>query len=69
MTDPVAKAKALQEKALIRSQEARDKAKQERAMLWHRIQTEAPQMAEFLTELNKAFGKPAKVQVEFFSDK
>ena len=69
MHDPVAKAKALQEKALKRSQEAREQAKQEKAMLWRRVQAEAPDIADFLTQLNEQFGKPANVKIEFFSDR
>lgn len=65
MNDPVAKANALAERALIRSQEARDKAKQERAMLWHRIQTETPDIAFLLTEITKHMGKPARFSIEF----
>ena len=66
MSDPVAKAKALQEKALIRSQEAREQAKRDRAILWHRIQTEAPEIANLLTVISEKMGKPSKFKIEFF---
>lgn len=68
-SDPVAKAKALQEKALICSQEAREQAKRDRAILWQRIQTEAPDLANALTELTNRMGKPAGFRVRFLSDK
>lgn len=37
--------------------------KAERQRKWERIKTEAPEIAEFLTEVNQTFGKPAKVAV------
>lgn len=67
-SDPVLKAKALEEKALNRAQEARDKAKMEKAMLWDRIQKEVPEMALFLKEVNRVFGKPARLKISFKSD-
>lgn len=41
--------------------EAEKKARQEK---WLRIQTEAPEIASFLTEINKTFGKPKSVMVQ-----
>jgi len=33
---------------------------------WQRIQAQAPDMADFLLQINQAFGKPAGVRVELF---
>ena len=41
-----------------------DAAKAERKAKWERIKTEAPEIAEFLTDINAAFGKPARVRVD-----
>ena len=68
MSDPVAKAKALQERALKRNEEAREAAKQERAALWARIQSESPDLAAFMIELTKRMGRPAGVKIKFSSD-
>ena len=68
MSDPAAKARALQERALKRNEESREAAKQERAALWDRIKTEAPDLAVFMTELTKRMGKPAGVKIKFSSD-
>lgn len=39
------------------------KAKEHRQAIWRRIQTEAPEVAELLTEINREFGKPSAVKV------
>jgi len=41
----------------------REAAQSERAAAWGRIQREAPDLAELLGEVNRAFGKPAAVRV------
>jgi hypothetical protein len=33
---------------------------------WERIQAQAPGVADFLTQINQAFGKPSAVRVELF---
>ena len=65
MSDPVLKAKHLQEKALIRSQERLQAQKEQRLRQWQEIQTKAPDLALFLIEMNKVFGKPTSLKVEF----
>ena len=65
MSDPVLKAKQLQEKALIRSQERLQAQKEQRLKQWQEIQTKAPDLALFLIAMNKVFGKPASLKVEF----
>ena len=65
MDDPVLKAKQLQEKALIRSQERLQAQKEQRLRQWQEIQTKAHDLALFLIEMNKVFGKPASLKVEF----
>lgn len=42
-----------------------DRQEQEtsKAAAWHRIQTEAPALAELLTAVTATFGKPASVRV------
>ena len=65
MTDPLIKAQQLQEKALIRSQERLQAQKEQRLRKWQEIQTKAPDLALFLIAMNKVFGKPASLKVEF----
>ena len=65
MTDPLLKAKQLQEKALIRSQERLQTQKEQRLRQWQEIQTKSPDLALFLIAMNKVFGKPASLKVEF----
>ena len=65
MTDPSLKAQQLQGKALIRSQERLQAQKEQRLKQWQEIQTKSPDLALFLIEMNKAFGKPASLKVEF----
>ena len=65
MNDPVLKAKQLQEKALNRSQMRLQAEKRQRIRLWRDIQTKAPDLALFLIEMQKVFGKPASLQVKF----
>lgn len=40
-----------------------DKAKSNRLLLWGRIKEKDAQMADFLVEFNKMFGKPKKLKV------
>lgn len=35
----------------------------ERRLIWERIQNEAPEIAEFLLEVNAEFGKPVRTAV------
>ena len=65
MTDPSFKAKQLQEKALIRSKERLQAQKEQRLRQWQEIQTKSPDLAAFLIAMNKVFGKPASLKVEF----
>ena len=65
MNDPVLKAKQLQEKALNRSQMRLQAEKEQRLRLWQDIQTKAPDLALFLIEMQKVFGKPASLKIEF----
>ena len=65
MDDPVLKAKQLQEKALIRSQERLQAQKEQRLRQWQEIQTKSPDLALFLIAMNKVFGKPASLKIEF----
>ena len=65
MDDPVLKAKQLQEKALKRSQERLQAQKEQRLRQWQEIQTKSPDLADFLIAMNKVFGKPASLKVEF----
>ena len=65
MTDPSLKAKQLQEKALIRSQERLQAQKEQRLRQWQEIQTKSPDLALFLIAMNKVFGKPASLKVKF----
>ena len=65
MDDPVLKAKQLQEKALKRSQERLQAQKEQRLRQWQEIQTKSHDLALFLIEMNKVFGKPASLKVEF----
>ena len=65
MDDPVLKAKQLQEKALIRSQERLQAQKEQRLRQWQEIQTKSPDLALFLIAMNKVFGKPASLEVKF----
>ena len=65
MNDPVLKAKQLQEKALNRSQMRLQAEKEQRLRLWQDIQTKAPDLALFLIEMQKVFGKPASLTVKF----
>ena len=65
MTDPLLKAQQLQEKALIRSQERLQAQKEQRLRQWQEIQTKSPDLADFLIAMNKVFGKPASLKVEF----
>lgn len=52
MTDHLAKIDALKEKI-----------KSDRMATWSRIKADAPDVAQFLTEITQAFGKPEAVRV------
>ena len=65
MTDPLSKAQQLQEKALLRSKERLQAQKKQRLRQWQEIQTKSPDLALFLIAMNKVFGKPASLKVEF----
>lgn len=59
ITDPVAKAKALEDQAKVRGQERRD----EKRRVWKLLQERYPDQAEFLKSINDTFGKPARVEI------
>lgn len=40
-----------------------DAEKQKRQEIWSRIKTDAPEIADFLTEINQEFGKPVRTAV------
>ena len=65
MSDPVLKAKQLQEKALLKSKERLQAQNEQKLRQWQEIQTKSPDLALFLIEMNKAFGKPASLKIEF----
>jgi hypothetical protein len=52
------------EKVVWLSERFKNRNKELRARKWKRIQDEAPEVAELLTNINKIFGKPAAVEVE-----
>lgn len=64
MQTPQDKVKLLQEKALNRSQERHQAEIIEKQRQWQGCKENAPEIALFLTELNKTFGKPAAVEVK-----
>lgn len=51
------------DEAYARLQVRVEAAKSERKRKWNLIQTEAPEIAKFLTEMNQAFGKTAQTWV------
>lgn len=63
VVDPLEKALALQEKALRIAQEARDKEKQRKAMLWHWVKENDAQMADFIKSSHEIFGSPKYLKV------
>jgi hypothetical protein len=65
MIDPAAKVQALAEKARAKRQQLVSDEKTEKQRQWQRCKNKAPEIALFLTELNKAFGKPKAVAVKF----
>ena len=65
MTDPSLKAKKLEEKALLKSKERLQAQKEQRLRQWQEIQAKSPDLALFLIAMNKVFGKPASLKVEF----
>ena len=54
MNDPLAKAKALEDLALG-----------EKRRVFARLQAEAPDVADFVTEISRAFGKPVATAIRF----
>lgn len=44
------------------------KAIEKRQETWNRIKADAPDVAQFLTEINQAFGKPEAVRVVIRGD-
>lgn len=59
MTDPVAKAKALEAQAMARRPERLDA----KLRIWNLIQEQYPDHAQFLKSVSATFGKPAKVEI------
>jgi hypothetical protein len=59
------KASALAEKAKAKRQQLVSDEKTEKQRQWQDCKEKAPEIALFLTELNKAFGKPKAVAVKF----
>ena len=64
MTDVLAKVQALAQKSLARSEIDKQAAADQRKAAWSTIQTKAPELAQFMTDFNQAFGKPAAISVE-----
>jgi|688.fasta_scaffold41791_6 hypothetical protein len=64
MTDIVAKIEALAQKSLDRSATDKQAAANQRKAAWSTIQTKAPELAQFMTDFNQAFGKPAAITIE-----
>jgi hypothetical protein len=54
MSDPVAKAKALEDLAIG-----------EKRRTFQRLKAEAPDVAEFVTAISQAFGKPDAITIRF----
>ncbi len=52
------------EKIVWLSDRAKKLSAERRLRQWKRIQTEAPEVAGLLTNINRIFGKPAAVEVE-----
>lgn len=46
-----------------KGQVAHEAQRQNRRQVWERIQREAPDIAQFLLDINQVFGKPEKVGV------
>ncbi|MFA5996655.1 MAG: hypothetical protein WC790_02960 [Candidatus Paceibacterota bacterium] len=44
-----------------------DEAKNKKLSQWNTVKEKAPEIANFMIEINKAFGKPAFVKVELNS--
>ena len=55
---------ALAIKAKSATEQRHQEAKAERERQWGEVQMKAPQIANFMIEINKAFGKPAAIIVE-----
>lgn len=64
MSDLASRAKALSEKAAARTASNRAEAEFRRKQTWQRIQAEAHDLAQFMTDFNRVFGRPAKISVE-----
>jgi hypothetical protein len=56
------------DKIVVLSERFRGRNKELRARKWQRIQKEATEVAEFLTNINKIFGKPAAVEVDIHGE-
>ncbi len=64
MTDVVAKVQALAQKSLARSEIDKQASADQRKAAWSTIQTKSPDLAQFMTDFNQAFGKPAAISIE-----
>lgn len=64
MIDPAAKVQALAGKAKATRQQLVSDEKTEKLRQWQDCKEKSPKIALFLTELNKAFGKPKAVAVK-----
>lgn len=64
MIDPAAKVQALAEKAKAKRQQLVSDEKTEKQRQWQLCKEKAHEIALFLTELNKALGKPRAVAVK-----
>lgn len=62
--DVQAKAEALAQKALQRSAAKNAAEANSKAAAWEKIKQEEPLLAELMTELGQALGKPKAVRVE-----
>jgi hypothetical protein len=54
---------AMAEASKIRAQAAIEAKQSHRLMQWHAVKTQAPEIADFMQDIAKAFGKPARVTV------
>lgn len=59
MTDPVEKIHALRKEAAGRAAHQREINATERRLVWNRLQIEAPDLAEFMSEANLQLGARA----------
>lgn len=56
------------EKVVWLSEKFKNRNKDIRQRKWQRIQKEAPDVAELMTNINRIFGKPAAVEVEIHGE-